>query len=196
MAIAWFYYGQTHLKVPDFTGKSVSTAQTWADEHKVKLDIKRVYDFDQKINQVIKASDKNQTISKKKTVKLTVSLGADPKEKLSCLILLSCPLVKRVTLSRKINLRIQSCNWTTLKPSLKMPISSKLLPIKRLRLRLFKREDNLTLYYSKGKEPILQNIDVPDFSSQTKDQITTWGKEKGLKLLLRQGAVRRLRRIK
>jgi eukaryotic-like serine/threonine-protein kinase len=66
IGISWFYYGQTHIKVPDFIGKSVSTAQTWADEHKVKLDVSRVYNFDEKVNQVIKATDKNRTISKKK----------------------------------------------------------------------------------------------------------------------------------
>jgi serine/threonine-protein kinase len=44
----------------------VSTAQTWADEHKVKLEVKRVYDFDKEANIVIKESDKNRTISKKK----------------------------------------------------------------------------------------------------------------------------------
>lgn len=187
MAIAWFYYGQTHLKVPDFTGKSVSTAQTWADEHKVKLDIKRVYDFDQKINQVIKASDKNQTISKKKTVKLTVSLGADPKEKIKLpdFTQLSVSQARDFIKKNKLENTVVQLDYseTVAKDAyLKQTFANQAVTVET-----FKREDNLTLYYSKGKEPILQNIDVPDFSSQTKDQITTWGKEKGVKVTFETG---------
>ncbi|XOQ37789.1 MAG: PASTA domain-containing protein [Lactococcus sp.] len=182
IAITWFYYGQTHLKVPDFTGKSVSTAQTWADEHKIKLDINRVYNFDKKVNQVIQASDKNRTISKKKTVKLTVSLGADPKEKIELpdFSKLSVDQAREFIKKNKLENTVVQLDYseTVAKDAyLKQTFANQAVTAET-----FKREDNLTLYYSKGKEPVVQNIDVPNFSSQTKDQINTWSKDKGVKV--------------
>ena len=182
VGIAWFYYGQTHIKVPDFIGKSVSTAQIWADEHKVKLDINRIYDFDQKVNQVIKAPDKNRTISKKKTVKLTVSLGADPKTKIDLPNFSKLSAAEAREFIKKNKLENTSVQLEYSETVAKDAYLKQTFANQAVTPETFKREDNLTLYYSKGKEPIVQNIDVPDFSSQTKEQINTWSKDKGGKV--------------
>lgn len=42
-----------------------------------------VKDFDKKVNTVIKEPDKHTVTVKEKVVNLTVSLGADPKQKLN-----------------------------------------------------------------------------------------------------------------
>ncbi|MCH4162402.1 MAG: PASTA domain-containing protein [Lactococcus raffinolactis] len=182
IGISWFYYGQTHIKVPDFIGKSVSTAQTWADEHKVKLNVSRVYNFDEKVNQVIKATDKNRTISKKKTVKLTVSLGADPKEKIKLPDFSKMPVAETRDFIKKNKLENTSVQLENSETIAKDTYLKQTFANQTVTLETFKREDNLTLYYSKGKEPITQNIDVPDFLSQTKEQIKTWSKDKGVKV--------------
>ncbi|GAX47775.1 PASTA domain-containing protein [Pseudolactococcus reticulitermitis] len=180
--IAWFYYAQTHIKVPDFIGKSVSTAQTWADEHKVKLDVDRVYNFDKKVNQIIKASDKNRTISKKKTVKLTVSLGADPKEKIELPDFSKLSVVEARDFIKKNKLDNTTVQLDYSETVAKDTYLKQTFTNPDVTAADFKREDNLTLYYSKGKEPVVKNIEVPDFSSQTKEQINTWSKEKGVKV--------------
>ncbi|GAB2022520.1 hypothetical protein RyT2_15940 [Pseudolactococcus yaeyamensis] len=180
--VAWFYYGQTHITVPDFTGKLVSTAQTWADEHKVKLDVNRIYDFNEKVNLVVKASDKNRTISKKKAVKLTVSLGADPKEKIELPDFSKLSLAQAREFIKKNKLENTEVQLDYSETVAKDTYLKQTFANQAVTAETFKREDNLTLHYSRGKEPIVQNIDVPDFSSQTKEQINTWSKEKGVKV--------------
>lgn len=182
IVITWFYYGQTHVKLPDFIGKSVSTAQTWADEHKVKLEVKRVYDFDKEANIVIKDSDKNRTISKKKTVNLTASLGANPKEKIELPDFSKMPVAEAREFIKKNKLENTSVQLDYSETVAKDTYLKQTFANQSVTPETFKREDNLTLYYSKGKEPVVQNIDVPDFSSQTKEQINTWSKEKGVKV--------------
>jgi Uncharacterized protein conserved in bacteria len=182
IVITWFYYGQTHVKLPDFIGKSVSTAQTWADEHKVKLEVKRVYDFDKEANIVIKESDKNRTISKKKTVNLTASLGANPKEKIELPDFSKMPVAEAREFIKKNKLENTSVQLDYSETVAKDTYLKQTFANQSVTPETFKREDNLTLYYSKGKEPVVQNIDVPDFSSQTKEQINTWSKEKGVKV--------------
>jgi len=182
IVITWFYYGQTHVKLPDFIGKSVSTAQTWADEHKVKLEVKRVYNFDKEANIVIKESDKNRTISKKKTVNLTASLGANPKEKIELPDFSKMPVAEAREFIKKNKLENTSVQLDYSETVAKDTYLKQTFANQSVTPETFKREDNLTLYYSKGKEPVVQNIDVPDFSSQTKEQINTWSKEKGVKV--------------
>ena len=182
IVITWFYYGQTHVKLPDFIGKSVSTAQTWADEHKVKLEVKRVYDFDKEANIVIKESDKNRTISKKKTVNLTASLGANPKEKIELPDFSKMPVAEAREFIKKNKLENTSVQLDYSETVAKDTYLKQTFANQSVTPETFKREDNLILYYSKGKEPVVQNIDVPDFSSQTKEQINTWSKEKGVKV--------------
>ena len=66
IGISWFYYGQTHIKVPDFIGKSVSTAQTWADEHKVKLDVAVSITLMKKLIKLLKQQTKIEQYLRKK----------------------------------------------------------------------------------------------------------------------------------
>lgn len=178
-----FYYNQTHIKLPDFTGKTVSTVQTWADKHQIKLAVKRSYNFDKKVNTVIKLPDKNKVIPKKKLVELTVSLGPNPKTKIKLpdFTKLSVAQARDFIKKEKLeNTTIQLDYSETIEKDryIKQAFANDAVTSAK-----FKREDNLTLFYSKGKEPIIKNIDVPDFSGQTKDQIATWSKEKGVKIV-------------
>ncbi|MDR1606589.1 MAG: PASTA domain-containing protein [Streptococcaceae bacterium] len=184
IGIFCFYYRQTHVKLPDFTGKSISTAQIWADQHKVKLAVKRVYNFDHQVNVVIKAADKNRTIAKHQTVNLTVSLGADPKAKIELpdFTKLSLDETRKFIKQNKLDNTTLQLDYseTVAKDSyIKQAFANPAVSPDN-----FKRQDNLTLHYSKGKEPIVQNIDVPDFSGQTKEQIKTWSQEKGVKVAI------------
>jgi serine/threonine-protein kinase len=182
LGISWFYYSQTHIKLPDFTGKEVSTAQTWADEHKIKLDVKRVYDFDKKVNTVIKEESKNRTIAKSKTVKLTVSLGADPKTKIDL------PDFSKLSVGEARDfIKKNKLENTTVQLDYSETVANdgyikQEFANKDVTAETFKREDNLTLHYSKGKEPIEKNIDVPDFANKTEEEIKTWSKDKGVKV--------------
>lgn len=180
--ICGFYYNQTHIKLPDFTGKPVSRAQTWADKYKINLDVKRVYNFDKKVNTIIKEPDKHKVITKKKVVDLTVSLGANPKTKIKLpdFSKLSLAQARKFVKKEKLdNTTIQlDYSETIAKDSyIKQEFTNQSLTSEN-----FKREDNLTLFYSKGKELVVKNIDVPDFSSQTKEQIDKWSKDKGVKI--------------
>lgn len=184
LVIAWFYYSQTHVKLPDFTGKQVSTAQTWADEHKVKLAINRVYDFDKKVNTVIKETGKNQTIAKGKTVKLTVSLGADPKTKIDLPDFAKLPVSEARAFIKENKLENTTVQLDYSEMVGKDSYIKQEFANKDVTAATFKREDNLTLHYSKGKEPIEKNIDVPDFANKTEEEIKTWSKDKGVKVTI------------
>ncbi|GFH43409.1 hypothetical protein Hs30E_19600 [Lactococcus hodotermopsidis] len=181
-AIGWFYYSQTHVKLPDFTGKQISTAQTWADENKVKLEVKRVYDFDKKVNTIIKEENKNRTIAKSKVVKLTVSLGADPKTKIGLPDFSKMQVADARAFIKENKLENTTVQLDYSETVAKDAFIKQEFANKDVKVEDFKREDNLTLHYSKGKEPIEKNIDVPDFANKTEVEIKTWSKDKGVKV--------------
>lgn len=178
-----FYYHQTHIKLPDFTGKTVSTAQTWADKHQIKLTVKRIYDFDKKVNTIINIPDKNKVLPKKKPVDLTVSLGPNPKTKIKLPDFGKLSVEQARAFIKKEKLENTTIQLDYSETIAKDSYIKQVFTNDSVTSEKFKREDNLTLIYSKGKEPIIKNIDVPDFSSQTKEQISSWSKEKGVKIV-------------
>ncbi|MCJ1977853.1 PASTA domain-containing protein [Lactococcus paracarnosus] len=187
-SICLFYYKQTHVTLPDFTNKPVSKAQSWADDNQVKLEIDRVYKLDKKVNTIIKQADKNKSIAKKKGTKLIVSLGADPKVKIKLPDFSTRSVDQARDFIKKNKLENTVIEMGYSDTVAKGGYLKQVFANASLTSDNFKREDNLTLHYSKGKEPITKNIVVPDFSSQTKDQINSWSKDKGVKVEIQEEA--------
>lgn len=75
-------------------------------------------------------------IAKKKVVNLTVSLGADPKTKLSYLIFQKLSLAQARVFIKKEKLPIQSFSWIIQKRSQQIAISNKNLRINRSPLEI------------------------------------------------------------
>ncbi|MFR3686645.1 MAG: PASTA domain-containing protein, partial [Enterococcus sp.] len=58
LALGGFYYQQTHVKVPNFIGKSLSDLQVWASENKIKTKIKESYDLAKDANTILAQEQK------------------------------------------------------------------------------------------------------------------------------------------
>ena len=172
-----FYYQSTHVKLPDFKGKELAEARTWATENKVTLKIDQKYDLKNEANRIISqqvASGKN--IKKGSNLEVKASLGPDPEEKLV--------LPDFMTMSKKEAEKWVKENQTT-NLSLIDQYSETEENGKALRFEIvnkdvskenYKRKDKANVYYSKGKETFEKNISVPDFSKKTKADVENWAK--------------------
>ena len=183
IVLFWGYYAFTHVKMPDFTGKSVSEARTWATENKVKIDLEQEYDFEQATNTVIKQSVKaGKQVKKKGTVTLTGSLGPDPEDVI--------PLPDFATMSKA-----GADEWVLTNKAENLSVmeeySDKVekgqfvrqeINNKDVTAETYKRKDTALIFYSKGKEVFEKDIAVPDFKGKPRSEVETWVKTNEIKM--------------
>ncbi|WP_413537479.1 PASTA domain-containing protein [Enterococcus malodoratus] len=80
LLLGFMYYQQTHVKVPNFVGKSLTDMQVWASENKLKPKVKQSYDRVKEANTILAQEQKaGSRIKKGDVLNVTNSLGADPK---------------------------------------------------------------------------------------------------------------------
>ncbi|QCA28628.1 PASTA domain-containing protein [Vagococcus xieshaowenii] len=182
MGCLFAYYQFSTVKVPDFVGKNVSEVREWGVDSGVKISPEQVYDFDEKINAVVK---QNQTAGKrmKKKDKLIVqtSLGPDPKE------LIALPTFEEMTITQaqewiesnkaeNVTISEEYNDKVAAKKLIKQEFSQKDFDKKK-----YKREDQMILTYSKGKEVFEKNIAMPDFKKKDKGKLDEWVKANEIK---------------
>ena len=175
--VSFGYYRLTTVKVPNFVGKQISEVRDWGVETGVKINPEQVYDFEAEINDVIK---QNQTPGKrmKKKQKLVVytSLGPDPKQ------IIKLPEFKEMTYDqaeewmaeqKAENVTIQQEYSDKVKKDqlIKQEFSHKDFDSSK-----YKREDQMILTYSKGKEVFEKNISMPNFVKKDKSKVDEWVK--------------------
>ncbi|TLG81404.1 PASTA domain-containing protein [Vagococcus zengguangii] len=180
--IVFGYHRMTTVKVPDFVGKKVSDVREWGVDTGVKITPEQVYDFDEEINSVIK---QNQTpgerMKKKQKLVVYTSLGPDPEQ------LIKLPKFEEMTLT-------QAQEWITEQKAENVTITEeyndKIEKNKLVKQEFsqkdfdaskYKREDQMILTYSKGKEVFEKNIAMPDFVKTDKSKLDEWIKANQIK---------------
>ncbi|SJZ61479.1 serine/threonine protein kinase [Pilibacter termitis] len=170
-------YNMTHVNVPNFTGKDLSTAREWAVENGVKIDVKQKYDFDIEVNKVISQSIKEKKIKKGNTLNVTASLGPDEKEKIKLpdfAILTLSDAKKWIEKQKADNVTIVENYSETVEKNKYLRMD---FPDKEVTAENYRRRDRLNVYYSKGKEVYQKDITVPNFAGKPVEEVDDWAKK-------------------
>lgn len=178
------YYQATHVAVPDFKGKDVIEARTWATENGVQLKVEQKYNFEQETNTVISQNIQNKKIKKGNELLVETSLGADPEE------LLVLPDFSPMKLSEakdwisqhkaeNLSLIEEYSDTIAAGDFIKLEITNK-----DVKADAYKRKDKAKVYYSKGKETFEKDIAMLDFVGKTRAEIEDWAKKNEIKLTI------------
>jgi len=188
LLVSFLVYRQVnYVTVPDFVGKEVSEVRKWGSENQVKLDIAQEYDFDKEINRIISQARKpERKIKKKSTLKVTASLGANPKDQIELPDFQAMNVETAqawIAENKAENVSIiENFDETVEKGKfLKMEFANKELDREN-----YTREDKLALYYSKGAEPRKEDIEVPDFTKKPKTELEEWARKNEVHLELEE----------
>ncbi|WP_375178690.1 PASTA domain-containing protein [Enterococcus rotai] len=177
------YYQMTHVKLPDFTGKDLSEARTWAAENKLKLKVDQTYNKEIETNKVIsQKSKKGSKIKKGSELTVESSLGADPEEKLTLpdfMTMKKSEAEKWIKENRADNVSLIDEYSDTLEKG--KPARFEIVN-KEVTKENYKRKDKANMYYSKGKETFEKNISVPDFTKKMKTEVESWAKTNDIKV--------------
>jgi serine/threonine-protein kinase len=175
------------VEVPDFAGKQLSEAQTFARDNNVELEVTEEYRLDVDKGLILSQGvEAGKTITQGSTLALTASLGPDPSEHLE---LPDFATMKRsaaeawIAQWRADNLRIvQEYSDTVEKDGfLRLEFRTNELSADN-----YRRSDYATLYYSKGAETFEKNITVPNFANKTRADVETWVATNSLKLTIEE----------
>ncbi|MBO0438762.1 PASTA domain-containing protein [Candidatus Enterococcus ikei] len=184
LCILYFgYYQMTHVALPDFSGKDLAKARTWATENKVKLKVDQTYSKKIEANKVI--SQKSKKGSKiKKGAELTVesSMGADPEEKLKLpdfMTMKKSEAEKWIKDNKAENISLIDEYSDSLEKGKAARFE---IVNKEVTKENYKRKDKANIYYSKGKETFEKNISVPDFTKKMKTEVESWAKTNDIKV--------------
>ncbi|MGX7417592.1 PASTA domain-containing protein [Carnobacterium gallinarum] len=172
-----FYYKTTHVPMPNFVNKPVSEARNWAAKNKIELELKQSYNLKKEANQVIRQKEKSgKQIRKGRTIELAVSLGADPDGSIQ---LPDFAKMSEQTIDQWIK-ENQAENLKLIKEYSDSEEKGQYLRFeiknKDVTAATYKRKDNASVYYSKGKEIFEKNIKLPNFVGKTKSEVETWAK--------------------
>ncbi len=174
--IFFIVYQVTHVKLPDFKGKTITEVREWTSENKIELKIEQDYSKTHDVNTIVSQDiSAGKKIAKGSELKVVSSLGADPEEVLA-LPDFSTMSVKEsqkwLEDNKADNLKlVQEYNDTVEQGAyIKLDIANS-IPASD-----YKRGDKATLYYSRGQEILEANIDVPDFTGKAKSDVETWAK--------------------
>lgn len=173
---AWLIYQFTHVSLPNFVGQPLTDARKWATENQVTIDLKQEYSDTVEVNTVISQDKKaGSKLAKGGTLTVTSSLGADPEE------IISLPDFSSMTFSqaqkwieehKAENLKLVQEYSDTIEKGqfIKLDIANN-IPAEE-----YKRSNKASLYYSRGKEILEANIEVPNFKDKPKADVESWAK--------------------
>lgn len=189
LALSFFlFYQFTHVAVPNFVGKTVTEAREWGNDKGVEIVLTQEhstkYDENIILSQEIKEGKK---ISKGGKLAVVSSLGADPEEVLNLpdfAQLTYADAQKWIEENKAENLNLtQVYSDTTAKGKfIKLEIANS-IPASD-----YTRGDKATLTYSRGKEVLEANIEVPDFSGKAKTEVESWAKTNSIEVTYEEKA--------
>ncbi|MGX7150665.1 PASTA domain-containing protein [Enterococcus ureasiticus] len=184
LCILYFgYYQMTHVALPDFAGKDLAEARTWATENKVKLKVDQSYSKNIEANKVIsQKAKKGSKIKKGAELKVEASLGADPEEKLTLpdfMTMKKAEVESWIKENKAENISLIDEYSDTLE---KGKANRFEIVNKEVTKENYKRKDKANMYYSKGKETFEKNISVPDFTKKMKTEVESWAKTNDIKV--------------
>jgi serine/threonine-protein kinase len=161
------YYQVSHVTMPNFKGKSLSDAQKWATQYKIKVSTEDEFNEKIEVNSIIKQSKKEKKkIKKGSSVTFSVSKGANPDDKIT---LPNFKEMKQSDVEKWIKKE-------QLESMVVVDEYSEIAP-----KGSFLREE-----LSEGKEVYQKDISVPDFKGKTQLEIENWAKKNEVELEIKK----------
>lgn len=184
----FLFYQLTHVTVPNFVGKTVTEAREWGNENGVEIDLTQEHSIKFEENVIVSQKiKKGQKVAKGSKLAVFGSLGADPEE------VLPLPDFSRMTYvdaqkwiddNKAKNLKLTQVysDITAKGKFIKLEIANS-IPASD-----YTRGDKATLTYSRGKEVLEANIEVPDFVGKNKTDVDSWAKTNSIEVTYEEKA--------
>jgi eukaryotic-like serine/threonine-protein kinase len=183
VAIYFIYYNMVHVEVPDFTDKPVSEARSWTDKYNLQLDLTQEFSTEYEANRIFSQSiSAGEKIRKGKTINIVSSKGPDPEELI--------PLPDFSAMNRyEIESWIQENKANNI--SFISEYSDEIQEGEFIRLVFrdssvteaeYRRRDNATIYFSRGKEVFEKNITVPNFVGKSRAEVEQWAETNSIEM--------------
>lgn len=177
------------VTIPNFIDKNVSEAKTWALKNRIELDITEEYRLEYADQMVAEqGKEPSSHLFKGSILSLTVSLGADPDEKIKL------PDFATMTASSIESWKTENAaeNVKIVKEFSETVDNGKFLRMEFRDTSMtssdYRRKDVLTIYVSKGQETLEKNIEVPDFKNKTKEEVEEWAKTNEITLHIEESS--------
>ncbi|TLG73860.1 PASTA domain-containing protein [Culicoidibacter larvae] len=173
--LAFLFFNQVQVK--NFVGTPVSELKTWALKNNIEVETEMVFSIEQDENMIVSQDiPEGSNIQKGSVIKVQVSKGADPDERIALpdFSKMNTTQVKAWVDSNKAeNVKIvEQFDENVPKGTyLKMEFKDK-----NITAATYTRADGLSIYMSKGKEVFEKNIEVPDFTNKSKAEVEAWAK--------------------
>lgn len=180
------YYQVSHVTMPNFKGKSLSDAQKWATQYKIKVSTEDEFNEKIEVNSIIKQSKKEKKkIKKGSSVTFFVSKGANPDDKIT---LPNFKEMKQSDIEKWIKKEQLESMVVVDEYSETAPKGSFLREelSEGVDRENFSRKDSGKLIFSKGKEVYQKDISVPDFKGKTQLEIENWAKKNEVELEIKK----------
>ncbi|MDX8045751.1 PASTA domain-containing protein [Gracilibacillus sp. S3-1-1] len=187
LLIGFIYYFTQYVKMESFIGEPVAEARKWADENKMEIALEQEYSMEYDANQVIEQAVKQgKRVKKGSTITLTSSIGADPEAHIEL------PAFEEMTLSeaeawkdenKADNLQIVTEYSEDIENG---DFTRFVIRDESINEEEYKRQDNATVYFSKGEEVFKKDIKVPNFVSKTKEEVEQWAEANDIEISFKE----------
>jgi serine/threonine-protein kinase len=176
------------VSVIDGVGKNIGEIKNWANTNNITLEVEYEYSVKYDENIVISQNlEAGKRVFKGKTMKIKVSKGADPEEKIKV------PDINAMTLDQ-INDWVEENKLSNVKITKQFHAEiekNKVIEYSfenEVTAETYQRKNQLRIIVSKGKEVYEKNIEVKDFSNKSKAEVEEWGKTNEVAIVFEEGA--------
>lgn len=183
LLVFFLWYQFSHVRLPDFEGKSLSEARVWGAKNKIDFNPTLVFSNDFTETQIIRQDpEPDRNIRKGSTVDVDVSKGSDPDERIS--------LPDFANLSyEEAQIWVEQQKATGVSLILQYDaVIPRFMHIKTefrnpdVSADNYRRKDVVIVYYSRGEEQFDKSINVPSFAGKAKAEVDTWASTNGVKV--------------
>lgn len=185
--IFFLWYQFNHVRIPDFTGKTLSEARVWGAKNKIDFSPTLLFSNDFTETQIIRQDPApDRKIRKGTTVEVDVSKGSDPDERISL------PDFQNLSYD-EAQVWVQQQKATGV--SLILQYDTVVPRFQHIKTEFrnpdvspdnYRRKDVAIVYYSRGEETFEKNINVPSFAGKAKAEVDSWASTNGVKVTYKE----------
>lgn len=187
LLLAFGIYRFTHVRMPNFIGRTISDARVWGAQNRVEFLLEQTYSNEHDVNTVIsQGGTQGDMVRKGSTVPLQSSLGPDPEEVL--------PMPEFQTFSaeqaRAWKEENKANNFSVINQYSDTVEAGRFVSLsisdRNVTPESYRRKDTAIAYFSRGPEVFEKNINVPVFTGKTRAEAEAWANTNGLKLTVEE----------
>ncbi|MDL2211751.1 PASTA domain-containing protein [Erysipelotrichaceae bacterium OttesenSCG-928-M19] len=169
------------VKVPNLVDKDLNQVKSWAQKSNINLIISESYSNKKDENIVVEQEKKQGSrIFKRSDFEITVSIGADPDEKIEVpnLVYMNLESINNWIADNKLdNVELKGVHSSKHDKDSVISVSYEGDLVSE---NNYYRKDKMIIKISKGKASLAKNIIVPDFKTTDKYEVQDWANENGV----------------